>query len=444
MSSHTPSPHRFLAPSSQPSSTPKSAISKPPSSLRHGFTAQSQTPKPAFSARRAAETPKVTPAKRFVITPLRSLSGGGIRGGSGTQDEVGLQAELTPREKPPRKLKRVESIDEGSQSTSPGSPRGTELEREVALSIEHDTSVYARSRGGGYEVEEEHAEEDADAEMLFQPQREYINVNKRRRRLSPAEPSSPPARRPSLPNISLQVEPVSNRQTQDPRTPAPAPHTHRFLTPAPRAPIFGNPKATPTTMTTTTTTTTTTTPAPSRPHFILPSQHMSPPKLSTPLPETFSPSRKGQKYVPGGLASTLQSWIIETAHTGYAAQTRDMVIYGREKDDGVKLKVRVTDIGAGSDSEGEGEDHVECYPGGVVFAQGDVEMGMSYGCNAPRASSIVGDEGGVRVMLAGQGSARGIGGVRVRVGSLLGIRGPMWDVDVGGEKWNVGVDWVVL
>jgi hypothetical protein len=26
----------------------------------------------------------------------------------------------------------------------------------------------------------------------------------------------------------------------------------------------------------------------------------------------------------------------------------------------------------------------------------------------------------------------------------VGIRAPMWDVDVGAEKWVVGVDWVVL
>jgi hypothetical protein len=24
------------------------------------------------------------------------------------------------------------------------------------------------------------------------------------------------------------------------------------------------------------------------------------------------------------------------------------------------------------------------------------------------------------------------------------VRAPTWDVDIGGEKWIVGVDWVVL
>jgi hypothetical protein len=36
------------------------------------------------------------------------------------------------------------------------------------------------------------------------------------------------------------------------------------------------------------------------------------------------------------------------------------------------------------------------------------------------------------------------GGVRIKVGSLVGIRAPVWDVDVRREVWSVGVDWVVL
>jgi hypothetical protein len=47
-------------------------------------------------------------------------------------------------------------------------------------------------------------------------------------------------------------------------------------------------------------------------------------------------------------------------------------------------------------------------------------------------------------LLAGQGGARGTGGVKLRIGGSVGIRAPMWDIDVGGETWLVGVDWVVL
>lgn len=118
-------------------------------------------------------------------------------------------------------------------------------------------------------------------------------------------------------------------------------------------------------------------------------------------------------------------------------------MWGREKEDGVKTKVRVSSIRSGS-GQREGEEAVECYPGGVVFVSGAAEVGTGWLSGHPsRASNAAGDEV-VRVMLAGQGGARGAGAVRVVVGSLLGVRAPTWDVDIGGEKWIVGVDWVVL
>jgi hypothetical protein len=82
------------------------------------------------------------------------------------------------------------------------------------------------------------------------------------------------------------------------------------------------------------------------------------------------------------------------------------------------LKVRIV---AASSADAIGE--VECFPGHFVFVHGEDE---------------------VRVLLAGQGGARGTGGVKLKIGGNVGIRAPMWDVDVGGETWVVGVDWVVL
>jgi hypothetical protein len=32
----------------------------------------------------------------------------------------------------------------------------------------------------------------------------------------------------------------------------------------------------------------------------------------------------------------------------------------------------------------------------------------------------------------------------VRVGDVVGVKAPTWVVDVGGEKWVVGVEWMVL
>jgi hypothetical protein len=134
------------------------------------------------------------------------------------------------------------------------------------------------------------------------------------------------------------------------------------------------------------------------------------------------------------------SWIIETANTGFAVQDRGGVVWGRDKEAGVKLRIRVSSLSRGGD-ETHKEDEVECYAGSVVFARGDAEPGMY---NASRAGSTGGEDGLTRIMLAGQGGARASGGVLVKAGSVVGIRAPMWDVDVGKEKWTVAVDWVLL
>lgn len=53
--------------------------------------------------------------------------------------------------------------------------------------------------------------------------------------------------------------------------------------------------------------------------------------------------------------------------------------------------------------------------------------------------------GYVQVILAGEGQGSGLQrGEKVERGRMVGIRGPVWEVFVGGVKWGVGVDWKVL
>ena len=136
----------------------------------------------------------------------------------------------------------------------------------------------------------------------------------------------------------------------------------------------------------------------------------------------------------------MQGWIIEAANTGHAAQDRSIggVVWGRDREDGVKMRVRVSGVSVGGGSEVE---EVECFPGHCVFVRGDTEPGMY---NASRASSTIDNGAEMRILLAGQGGARGTGGVRIRVGGAVGIKQPTWDVEIGEETWVVGVDWVVL
>lgn len=99
------------------------------------------------------------------------------------------------------------------------------------------------------------------------------------------------------------------------------------------------------------------------------------------------------------------------------------------------MRVKISSVSRG---DGRAVEEVECFTGRVVFVRGDTEPGLY------SASRVLHEHRQMRVLLAGQGGARGSGGVRIRVGSIVGVRAPTWDVDVGGEKWLVGVDWVVL
>jgi hypothetical protein len=51
----------------------------------------------------------------------------------------------------------------------------------------------------------------------------------------------------------------------------------------------------------------------------------------------------------------------------------------------------------------------------------------------------------VKVILAGDGTGTGLQrGSVVETGKTVGIKGPLWEVVLEGEKWGVGVNWRVL
>lgn len=381
-----PSPHRFIPPAPDP---------KPKSTLRHAITAH--PPDPQFE--------KITPAKRFVLAPpqhqhLREANSGTPRA-SRAADAVEVPSaslpgdDATPRPRA-RRLERVESIEDAASSPS-RAVRGHVDERgnDVVQTVEHGAVVADEDARN----DPDH-DEDGD-ELLFETARAA-----KRRRTAPPSPTLRPAA---------------------PQTPAAGAAAHRFrfaFAAASKTPAASAATSARASANTTSTSTSTSTP---RPHFILPAPR-APAPPSAPLPDVFSPSRKAQKYTPHGLASSVQAWIIEAAQQGAAAGMG----WGREQEEGVRVKIRVLDIG--------GREEVECWPGVTTFVVGETEPGMY---NASRAEGVAGGQG-VRVLLAGQGGARGSAGVRMRVGSVFGIRAPTWELDVDGEKWTVGVDWLVL
>lgn len=142
------------------------------------------------------------------------------------------------------------------------------------------------------------------------------------------------------------------------------------------------------------------TPTSSRPAFLMASLP-PPPETVSPLPDAFSPRRRGQKFVPGGLASELQSWVIEAAQTASQSRPRNAL--------SVDDAVHVIDVD-------------EIKGSGPVFANGTKP-----------------DKETHKVLLVdGQANQKAD---KVKAGDRVSIRLPTWEVQVLGEAWTVGVDW---
>ncbi|KAJ4405842.1 hypothetical protein N0V91_004951 [Didymella pomorum] len=287
-----PSPHRFIA------SVPVAQTHKPKpkSNLRHAISAQ--TPE--------LQSKKITPAKRFVVAPTQQQRTGERNDATTQTERVADRVEsptsslpeldVTPRPRA-RKFERVESIEEAASSPSrPTYQHEDEDKCNVVQTIEH---------GAMFVEEDAHTDPYVDEdELLFESE----HTTKRRR-------TSPPS-------------PIQHHTA--PQTPIGA-ASHRFRFPqTPVASLNAAASYTPATTANSASVTTTTA---SRPHFLLPAPR-SPSKPSAPLPEIFSPSRKAQKYIPNGLASNVQAWIIETAQQGPAAG----IVWGREREDGGGVK----------------------------------------------------------------------------------------------------------
>ncbi|KAF2748263.1 hypothetical protein M011DRAFT_466677 [Sporormia fimetaria CBS 119925] len=371
MSSSTPSPHRFIT-----SSTPSVQKPKPKlSDLRYTiFSAPVQN----STVIDHASTPsgKTTiPAKRFVVKSAKCTFKVARKIGDGRPTGFPSPQCRFPSRK-------TDIID---TTSSPPSPDTSQIDVDTPIHIHaHDSTALDAS------------DSDPDGEMLF----ENADHRDKRRRISPELPSSP-SREPE----KKCMTPVSN--------------THRFNLAFLHPPTVSTSTSTPVPIHT-----------PTRPPFLLPTR-TSPAKTQSrlPAPEAFSPSRKGNKYVAGGMAATLQSWIVETANTGYQAHLKDTVVWGRDREDGVKMRVRVLNV----DEDGVGN---------VVLARGEV-----VGSNALHANAYqVSEDGSLNLLLVGSGFVGGKKTARVRVSQddVLGLRTPFWETEVAGDTFMVGVDWILL
>ncbi|KAL6721458.1 hypothetical protein ACLMJK_000561 [Lecanora helva] len=265
------------------------------------------------------------------------------------------------------------------ENATPGTQYSSPLSRRPHL----PASNFTKNKDDIEETGSEHDDDDLHEEDPSHPTLSTQQPSKRRRPNPTSEPitissspsPSPPSTPPLLP-LSHHKPPLQST------TPHPtAPH---------QTPRFVLPISTPSTGST----------IPSRPPLILP-----PARSPSPQPDDlpaffFSPHRRGQRYNPGGLASTARDWILETAQGAYAGRGK-----GQE---GWDVKVRVG----------------ECLGG-------DVGVGM-----------VLVREMGEGMGWVLVGTARGEGEVGVR--KVVGIREPIWEIEMGKEGWRVGVEWGVL
>ena len=207
--------------------------------------------------------------------------------------------------------------------------------------------------------------------------------NSKRRRPNPPEaviissdsPSpSPPPTTPLYPSVEKDNSgPVSCKDFDHPARP-------RFLLPTPQ------PFATPS--------------IPSKPPLIIPPRSPTPPPAT---PAFFSPHRRGQKYVPGGLASTVRDWIVETSQ-----QAHNRAHARRDEEESWDTMFRVGDY------------RIEDTNGNIILVQA-----RSYA---------------KKWMLLGPGR----GDKQVGLDCIVGIREPTWEVPIGTVSYTVSIEWKVL
>lgn len=137
-----------------------------------------------------------------------------------------------------------------------------------------------------------------------------------------------------------------------------------------------------------------------------------------PLPEHFSPRRRGQKFLAGGLAAEVRSWLVDLESQTTRNSRNAMKV------DGWKIKIEVDEVTGG--------------PGaGMTFIRG-----RRVSSDIDEISSLY----HIHMILGGEeGMSEGLrkGGQAV-VGKVVGIKGPAWDVEIDGVRWGVSATWEVL
>ncbi|KFY29748.1 hypothetical protein V493_02255 [Pseudogymnoascus sp. VKM F-4281 (FW-2241)] len=123
-----------------------------------------------------------------------------------------------------------------------------------------------------------------------------------------------------------------------------------------------------------------------------------------PLPDQFSPRRRGQKFLAGGLAAEVRGWLVDRE----SQATRGARNSARE--DGWKIKIVVDEVTGG-------------HGAGMTLVRG-----RRVSSNDDEAADLY----PIRMILGGEeGMSEGIRkGEQGAVGKIVGVKGPAWEVDI--------------
>lgn len=162
-----------------------------------------------------------------------------------------------------------------------------------------------------------------------------------------------------------------------------------------------------------------------------------------PLPDAFSPRRKGTKYIPGGLAAELREWLVDVeAGAGSSSSSSSTTGLARKRGEEWVARIRVDELRGGY----SGARGMTLITGRVVLAVANDTHEEGQTQDENEQSSEVLATNTARVILAGPGRLSGLGvSNEVKPGSVIGIARPTWEVvldELG--RWGVSCDWVVL
>lgn len=169
-----------------------------------------------------------------------------------------------------------------------------------------------------------------------------------------------------------------------------------------------------------------------RPPFLLPPTPAPTTEPKEPLPDVFSPHRRGKKFIPGGMAETMRDWVIDVSQGLQRQRQGDSRRWG----DGQ----RATEVGRLWVITAEQDD------GGPLLVTGKW-TDRSDGMNLPgfdEAIERANQQQVDRALLINAGANRRNSTDELQSGCQVSLRPPCWRAEIGEQQWIVCADWNII